>query len=209
MASLFNLHQSFMSALLTQNKLVSWVSVLSWPKHFSIIAGQIVFNLSGGAGGATGASSTSSAGVASATSGIAALSTTTTTTTTSNKSDCIPCQQVICCRCMHLSGMVCCCCAAQSGRCCYAQAYMLFLLLQAASAGKGPICETRTFTKVEDRPVIKEVKTYVREHHPVEKEVCFFSDYCVIEVHIIKECSMPPCWALIKLVPSVLSAVCY
>lgn len=43
--------------------------------------------------------------------------------------------------------------------------------MQAASAGKGPICDTQTFTKVEDRPIVKEVKTYVREHHPVEKEV--------------------------------------
>ena len=24
--------------------------------------------------------------------------------------------------------------------------------------------------QIEDRPVVKEVKTYVREHHPVEKE---------------------------------------
>ena len=24
--------------------------------------------------------------------------------------------------------------------------------------------------QVEDRPVVKEIKTYVREHHPVEKE---------------------------------------
>ena len=24
--------------------------------------------------------------------------------------------------------------------------------------------------QVEDRPVIKEIKTYIREHHPVEKE---------------------------------------
>lgn len=39
------------------------------------------------------------------------------------------------------------------------------------SAGQGPICDTKTFTKVEDRPIVKEVKTYVREHHPVEKEV--------------------------------------
>ncbi|DBA70302.1 hypothetical protein WJX79_010739 [Trebouxia sp. C0005] len=38
------------------------------------------------------------------------------------------------------------------------------------SAGQGPICDTKTFTKVEDRPIVKEVKTYVREHHPVEKE---------------------------------------
>ena len=44
-------------------------------------------------------------------------------------------------------------------------------MLQAASAGKGPICDTQTFTKIEDRPVIKEVKTYVKEHRPVEKEV--------------------------------------
>lgn len=24
--------------------------------------------------------------------------------------------------------------------------------------------------QVEDRPIVKEIKTYVREHHPVEKE---------------------------------------
>ena len=24
--------------------------------------------------------------------------------------------------------------------------------------------------QIEDRPVVKEIKTYVREHHPVEKE---------------------------------------
>ena len=47
----------------------------------------------------------------------------------------------------------------------------VWCLLQAASAGKGPICNTQTFTKVEDRPVVKEIKTYVKEHHPVEKEV--------------------------------------
>lgn len=40
----------------------------------------------------------------------------------------------------------------------------------ASSAGKGPVCKTETFTKIEDRPIVKEIKTYVREHHPVEKE---------------------------------------
>lgn len=34
----------------------------------------------------------------------------------------------------------------------------------------NPICDTKYYTKVEDRPVVKEIKTYVREHHPVEKE---------------------------------------
>lgn len=26
------------------------------------------------------------------------------------------------------------------------------------------------YVQIEDRPIVKEVKTYVREHHPVEKE---------------------------------------
>ncbi|DBB03546.1 hypothetical protein WJX82_005857 [Trebouxia sp. C0006] len=34
----------------------------------------------------------------------------------------------------------------------------------------NPICDTKYYTKVEDRPIVKEIKTYVREHHPVEKE---------------------------------------
>ncbi|KAL3149454.1 hypothetical protein ABBQ32_002242 [Trebouxia sp. C0010 RCD-2024] len=38
------------------------------------------------------------------------------------------------------------------------------------SSTGGPVCDTKTFTKVEDRPIVKEVKTYVKEHHPVEKE---------------------------------------
>lgn len=65
--------------------------------------------------------------------------------------------------------------------------------LQAASAGKGPICDTQTFTKIEDRPVIKEVKTYVREHHPVEKEVstiplCAFSLACYMSTVSLHYC---------------------
>lgn len=39
-----------------------------------------------------------------------------------------------------------------------------------SSGTGGPICDTKTFTKVEDRPIVKEVKTYVKEHHPVEKQ---------------------------------------
>jgi len=34
----------------------------------------------------------------------------------------------------------------------------------------NPICDTKYYTKIEDRPIVKEIKTYVREHHPVEKE---------------------------------------
>eukprot|EP00891_Asterochloris_glomerata_P002078 jgi/Astpho2/2078/Aster-x0079 len=34
----------------------------------------------------------------------------------------------------------------------------------------GPICEQKHFTKVEDRPVTKEITTQIREHHPIEKE---------------------------------------
>lgn len=32
------------------------------------------------------------------------------------------------------------------------------------------VCDTKYYTAVEDRPVIKEIKTYIREHHPIEKE---------------------------------------
>jgi len=39
----------------------------------------------------------------------------------------------------------------------------------SAAAGT-PVCAQETFTKVEDRPVVKEVKTYVKEHHPIEKQ---------------------------------------
>lgn len=37
-------------------------------------------------------------------------------------------------------------------------------------AGTGPACGTETFTKVEDRPVVKERVEQVVEHRPVEKE---------------------------------------
>lgn len=46
-----------------------------------------------------------------------------------------------------------------------------WLQTTTSSAGKGPVCKTETFTKIEDRPIVKEIKTYVKEHHPVEKEV--------------------------------------
>ena len=59
---------------------------------------------------------------------------------------------------------------------------VLCLQNTTTSSAGGPICDTKTFTKVEDRPVIKEVKTYVKEHHPVEKQVCMelacLSDLC-------------------------------
>lgn len=32
------------------------------------------------------------------------------------------------------------------------------------------VCDTKYYTAIEDRPVIKEIKTYIREHHPIEKE---------------------------------------
>lgn len=39
------------------------------------------------------------------------------------------------------------------------------------SAERGePICDQKYYTKVEDRPIVKEQITYVREHHPMEKE---------------------------------------
>ncbi|KAK9824228.1 hypothetical protein WJX72_008744 [[Myrmecia] bisecta] len=37
-------------------------------------------------------------------------------------------------------------------------------------SARGPACETKYYTTVEDRPIVKEHVTYVREHHPVEKE---------------------------------------
>ncbi|KAL0037070.1 hypothetical protein WJX77_011480 [Trebouxia sp. C0004] len=41
----------------------------------------------------------------------------------------------------------------------------------AVSAERGePICDQKYYTKVEDRPIVKEQITYVREHHPMEKE---------------------------------------
>lgn len=39
------------------------------------------------------------------------------------------------------------------------------------SAQRGePVCDQKYYTKVEDRPIVKEQITYVREHHPMEKE---------------------------------------
>ncbi|DBA71583.1 hypothetical protein WJX79_004837 [Trebouxia sp. C0005] len=32
------------------------------------------------------------------------------------------------------------------------------------------VCDTKYYTAVEDRPIVKEIKTYIREHHPIEKE---------------------------------------
>jgi len=32
------------------------------------------------------------------------------------------------------------------------------------------VCDTKYYTAIEDRPIIKEIKTYIREHHPIEKE---------------------------------------
>ena len=29
---------------------------------------------------------------------------------------------------------------------------------------------TLCVVQVEDRPIVKEIKTYIREHHPIEKE---------------------------------------
>lgn len=50
--------------------------------------------------------------------------------------------------------------------------YVVYMQNTTTSSTGGPVCDTKTFTKVEDRPVVKEVKTYVKEHHPVEKQVC-------------------------------------
>ncbi|KAK9824010.1 hypothetical protein WJX72_006938 [[Myrmecia] bisecta] len=41
----------------------------------------------------------------------------------------------------------------------------------------GPACETKYYTAIEDRSVIKEHVMYVKEHHPVEKEF-------VVETHV-------------------------
>ncbi len=39
--------------------------------------------------------------------------------------------------------------------------------------------------QVEDRPIVKEIKTYVREHHPVEKEF-------VVETRPTGQCLFSP-----------------
>jgi hypothetical protein len=39
-----------------------------------------------------------------------------------------------------------------------------------SQAAGEPICNQEHFTKIEDRPVVKETTTYVREHRPFEKE---------------------------------------
>jgi hypothetical protein len=43
-------------------------------------------------------------------------------------------------------------------------------LQETTGRGAQPICDQKYYTKVEDRPVVREVKTYTREHHPIEKE---------------------------------------
>jgi hypothetical protein len=35
---------------------------------------------------------------------------------------------------------------------------------------QGVVCGQEHFTKIEDRPIVKERRTLVQEHHPVEKE---------------------------------------
>lgn len=41
---------------------------------------------------------------------------------------------------------------------------------QAQGERRGTVCNTKTYTTVEDRPVEKEVIERVIEHHPVEKK---------------------------------------
>ena len=81
---------------------------------------------------------------------------------TTTKTDCVSCQQVkssVCDR------------PYQPDLLCWLLNHVVRLQNTTTSSTGGPICDTKTFTKVEDRPVVKEVKTYVKEHHPVEKQV--------------------------------------
>jgi hypothetical protein len=38
------------------------------------------------------------------------------------------------------------------------------------------VCGQKTFTEVEDRPVVRERVERIVEHRPVEKQVCMFTD---------------------------------
>lgn len=103
--------------------------------------GQVVFNLSGGSGSGVAGGASRSSGMTTATTGAATTGAATTGTATTGAATTTTKTECVTCQ-----------------------------ETTTTSAGKGPICDTKIFTKVEDRPIVKEVKTYVREHHPVEKE---------------------------------------
>jgi hypothetical protein len=42
--------------------------------------------------------------------------------------------------------------------------------INATAGGGGVVCNQEFFTKIEDRPVTKEITTVITEHHPIEKQ---------------------------------------
>jgi hypothetical protein len=44
------------------------------------------------------------------------------------------------------------------------------------------VCGQKTFTEVEDRPVVRERVERIVEHRPVEKQVCMFTDCPIANV---------------------------
>eukprot|EP00891_Asterochloris_glomerata_P003735 jgi/Astpho2/3735/Aster-04919 len=43
-------------------------------------------------------------------------------------------------------------------------------LQSITGAAEQPVCDQKYYTKIEDRPEVREVVTTIREHHPIEKE---------------------------------------
>ena len=113
------------------------------------------------AGGASRSTGMTTGTTGAATTGAMATGAMATGATTT-KTDCVSCQQVNPSACDR---------PYQPGLLCWLLNHDVCPQNTTTSSTGGPICDTQTFTKVEDRPVVKEVKTYVKEHHPVEKQV--------------------------------------
>lgn len=58
--------------------------------------------------------------------------------------------------------------AVSSAHCLVACSFLLCMKTLCAHADSA--IESDAYSQVEDRPIVKEIKTYIREHHPIEKE---------------------------------------
>lgn len=125
-----------------------------------------MFNVNGGAGSGVAGGASRTTGMTTGTTGAATTGAMATgamaSGITTTKTDCVSCQQVNLC----IPGVW-----PLPSHSNMTLKYAVYVQNTTTSSTGGPVCDTKTFTKVEDRPVVKEVKTYVKEHHPVEKQV--------------------------------------
>lgn len=55
--------------------------------------------------------------------------------------------------------------------CCYIPIHLFFVIAyHRRSTLHNTLLTLVSVIQVEDRPIVKEIKTYIREHHPIEKE---------------------------------------